>query len=162
MAAEQRNKGEVRSELFDRLADIRVGMLGIDGSGRMRPMTHFVDEDAGIIRFITSRSAELAAEVGQGATGHYCVVTDGFYALINGTVSPSEDAGALDDLWNPVAAAWFTGRDDPDILLLSMPMREAELWSSTDSTLHFGFEIARANLDPDHEPHVGTHDKIQF
>jgi general stress protein 26 len=125
-------------------------------------MTHFLDEDAGVIRFVTSRKADLAAEVGQGAMGHYCLMTDEFYAWMSGTISPSEDATKLDELWNPVVAAWFTGRDDPDILLLSMPMREAELWSTTDSSLHFGIEIVRANLDPDREPHVGTHDKIRF
>jgi general stress protein 26 len=68
----------------------------------------------------------------------------------------------VDQVWNPVVAAWFAGRDDPDILLLSMPMREAEVWSSTESRLHFGLEIVRANLDPSHEPDVGTHDVIRF
>jgi hypothetical protein len=43
-----------------------------------------------------------------------------------------------------------------------MPIREAEVWSSTDSTLQFGIEIARANLDPDKEPDLGAHDIIQF
>jgi general stress protein 26 len=162
MTGDRRSTGEARVELFERLADTRVGMLGVDGAGRMRPMTHFVDEEAGVIRFITSRTTELASEVGQGAMGHYCLVGDGFHAWISGTISPSDDAAKLDELWNPVAAAWFTGRDDPDILLLTMPMREAELWSSTDSTLHFGIEIARANLDRDREPDVGTHDKIRF
>jgi general stress protein 26 len=162
MAEDQHGPDAARAELFERLDDIRAGMLGVDGSGRMRPMTHFVDEAAGVIRFVTSRKADLAAEVGQGATAHFCLMAEDFHAWISGTLSPSEDAAALDEIWSPVSAAWFTGRDDPDILLLVLPMREAEVWSSTDSMLHFGFEIARANLDPDHTPDVGTHDRIRF
>jgi general stress protein 26 len=61
-----------------------------------------------------------------------------------------------------VAAAWFAGRDDPDLMLLSMPMREAEVWTSTDSTLHFGIEIVRASIDPDRMPDVGSHEVIRF
>ena len=47
-------------------------------------------------------------------------------------------------------------------MLLSMPMREAEVWTSTDSTLHFGIEIVRANIDPDRVPDVGAHEVIRF
>lgn len=162
MAEDQHIPDAARAELFERLDDIRAGMLGVDGSGRMRPMSHFADEAAGVLHFITSRKADLAAEVGQGATGHFCLMAPDFHAWIAGTLSPNENAETLDALWGPMSAAWFTGRDDPDILLLTMPMREAELWSSTDSSLHFGFEIVRANLDPDHVPEVGTHDRIRF
>jgi len=161
----QRSESEARAGLFDRLADLRAGMLGLAGSkARMRPMTHFVDGETAVLHFLTSRKSDLAAEVGQGSLAHYCLVDDagGYYAWLTGTLTPSEDASKVDDLWSPVAAAWFTGRGDPDILLLTMPLREAEVWSSTDSRLHFGFEIARANLDPAHEPHVGTHEVIRF
>jgi general stress protein 26 len=156
---------DARDDLWRRLGRIRAGMLGVGGSeNRMRPMTHFFDEEEAVIRFLTSRKTELAAEVGQGSVAHYCVVDDrdGYYAWLSGTVSPSEDAGMVDELWNPVAGAWFDGRDDPDILLLSMPLREAEVWSSTDSALHFGIEIARANLVEGRQPNVGAHDKIRF
>lgn len=158
----RKGDGAARAALSDRLKDIRAGMLGVDGAGHMRPMTHHLDEAAGELLFLTSRRSALAAEVGQGATGHYCLVAEGFYACITGTLSASGDAARVDDMWSAATAAWFTGRDDPDILLLSMPMREAEVWTSTDSTLHYGFEIARANLDPEYLPHVGTHEVIRF
>ena len=165
MPDSHRDAQEARAELFEKLSDVRAGMLGAGKSHeRMRPMTHFVDEEKAVLWFITSRKADLAAEVGQGTVAHYCLVDDddGYYAWITGTLTPSEDRAMLDNLWTPVAAAWFSGRDDPDLLLLTMPMREAEVWSSTDSTLQFGIEIARANMDPDREPDVGAHDVIRF
>jgi general stress protein 26 len=154
-----------RAGLFDRLAALRAGMLGVAGrDARMRPMTHFADAEKARLHFLTSRGSALATEVGQGSLAHYCLVDEGegYYAWMSGTLSPSGDASTVDELWSPMAAAWFTGRDDPDILLLTMPLREAEIWTSTDSTLHFGFEIARANLDPGHEPDVGSHEVIRF
>jgi general stress protein 26 len=163
--SDMRGSGGARAELFDRLAELRAGMLGVAGAGaRLRPMTHFADDETAVLHFLTSRESELAKEVGMGSVAHYCLVddADGYYAWLSGTLAPSEDAAKVDELWSPVAAAWFTGRDDPDILLLKMPLREAEVWTSTDSTLHFGVEIVRANLDATHEPDVGTHDVIRF
>ncbi|MCU0856670.1 MAG: pyridoxamine 5'-phosphate oxidase family protein [Rhodobacteraceae bacterium] len=160
-----RDAGEARAELFERLGDLRAGMLGVGGSHtHMRPMTHYLDEDGAAIHFLTSRKTDLAREVGDGATAHYCVVDDedGFYACISGTLSPNPNEARIDEIWNPVAAAWFAGRDDPDLMLLSMPMREAEVWTSTDSTLHFGIEIVRASIDPDRMPDVGSHEVIRF
>jgi general stress protein 26 len=165
MSDTARDLTEVTDELFDKLSDVRAGMLGVQGSrSHLRPMTHYADEETRTLHFLTSRQTDLAREVGDGATVHYCVVDDGdgYYACISGTLSPSGDAGRVDELWNPVTAAWFTGRDDPDLLLLSMPMREAEVWSSTDSTIHFGIEIVRANMDPGRMPDVGSHDVVRF
>jgi general stress protein 26 len=160
-----RDADSVSAELFDKLSDLRAGMLGLEGThDHMRPMTHYVDDERAAIHFLTSRQTDLAREVGQGRVAHYCLVDndDGYYACIRGTLSPVENGARVDEIWNPIAAAWFTGRDDPDLLLLSMPMSEAEVWTSTDSTLHFGIEIARANIDPGRVPDVGSHDVIRF
>lgn len=158
-------RADARAELFDKLRDVRAGMLGVKGhSGHMRPMSHFADAEEAVIWFITSRKTDLATDVGQGSTAHYCVVDDGdgFYACVNGPILPYDDSAKLDDLWNVVAAAWFEGRDDPDLMLLKMSLAEAEVWRSTDSGFHFGLEIARANMNPDKEPDVGSHDRLTF
>lgn len=156
---------DAREELFDKLDDLRAGMLGVGGSHQhMRPMTHYVDEEQAMVHFLTSRQTDLAREVGAGAMGHYCLVDDkdGYYACISGRLTPGRNEAVIDEIWNPIAAAWFTGRDDPDLLLLSMTMQEAEVWNATDSSLHFGIEIVRANLDPERVPDVATHDVIRF
>jgi len=160
-----RSDKEVIGEFFGELSKLRAGMLGVmDRENRMRPMTHFVDEETRTLWFLTSRSADLSAEVGAGAVAHYCLMDDssGYYAWISGTLRPSENAGKIDEFWSATTAAWFTGRDDPDLLLLEMPLREAEVWSSTDSRVQFGIEIARANLDAEKQPDIGSHQTIRF
>ena len=38
----------------------------------------------------------------------------------------------------------------------------AEIWASSTSTLKFGFEIIRANLDPAHQPDIGVKATVRF
>jgi Pyridoxamine 5'-phosphate oxidase like len=109
------------------------------------------------------RAGMLGVE-GSGATAHYCLVGEdtGYFACLRGAIRQSDNSEMLDELWNAVAAAWFTGRDDPDLLLLEMSLRDGEVWSATDSRFQFGLEIARANLDRDAKPDIGAHAIVRF
>jgi general stress protein 26 len=157
---------DARATLLDVLERHRVGMLGLVGSDRhMQPMTHFVDRNRVTLWFITSSETDLARDVESagGATGsraHHCMMTpDGeFHACLAGRLDLVDDPAKLDELWSPVTAAWFEeGRSDPHIRLLRLSLDEAAVWTSTASALHFGIEIARANLQREHRPDVGEH-----
>jgi general stress protein 26 len=155
---------DARATLFNRLDRQSVGMLGLVGSDRhMQPMTHFLDRNHVTLWFITSSETDLARDVAAqsgGARAHHCVMTaDGeFHACLAGRLDLVDDPAKLDELWSPVTGAWFEeGRDDPNIRLLRLALDEAAIWASTSSALHFGIEIARANLQRDHRPDVGEH-----
>lgn len=150
----------LRDALIEAFGDTKFGMLGIVGAhDHMQPMTHYFDAETMTLRFITASDTELVGEIGQGATARFTLTTrDGtFYACIHGPIRQSEDREALDAIWSPAAAAWFEGgRDDPKITLLEMPIREAAIWTVTDSSLKFGVEMLRANVAHD-TPDVGRH-----
>ena len=59
-------------------------------------------------------------------------------------------------------AAWFKGKTDPDLAMLALTLEDGEAWASTDSKLKFGWEMARANVQEDHEPEVGVHTELKF
>jgi general stress protein 26 len=154
-----------RDALFDALDRCRAGMLGVTGSGaHMRPMTHFADRDSGRLWFLTSRKTDLAEQMGAQAQAMHCVMDEknGFHACIAGSIRESRDQAKIDEVWSPMTAAWFEGREDPDILLVEFTPREAEIWRSTDSTIRFGLEMLRANLDRDKQPDLGSHDVVRF
>lgn len=159
-------KADGRAVLFDVLGDQRVGMLGVTGANQhMQPMTHFADANSAELWFITSKETDLVRAVGKGARGEYCLVTsdNDFFASLTGTIEPSDDRNKLRELWSVVASAWFEdGRDDPDVALLRMTLQEAAVWTSTDSGMVFGLEIARAALSSDHQPDVGEHLVLRF
>lgn len=146
------------------LSDDRTGMLAVDRSGQHpQPMTHFLDADAQTLWFITARDTDLVRAVGLGGQGQYTVAdtADGIYASMRGPISQSEDRQKMADLWSPVIGAWFhEGPDDPQAVLLHMPLAEAAVWHSVGS-LRFGFEIAKANL-ADSDPDVGSHTILNF
>jgi general stress protein 26 len=157
---------EPRKALFAMLADVHSGMLGLTASGAgLQPMTHFPDADAGVIWFISSIQSDLAQATGLGEDADYVVVgkDHDMHVSLRGKLYQLHDPAKLDALWNPVIAAWFEGgRDDPNIALLRFEPDTAELWASTASTLRFGFEILRANLDADHQPDFGVKTTVRF
>lgn len=165
MADTKHKDSQAFDALTEKLDQMHAGMLAVDGSeGHMRPMSPFPEMGSGVLWFITSKDTDLIREIGLGATGHFCLIdeSDGFYANLRGTIEQVTDEAKLDELWDSIAAAWFEGRDDPNLQLVKMTLRDAEVWRATDSKLQFGIEIARANLDPEHEPEIDTQDVIKF
>lgn len=155
-----------RKALFDMLADVRSGMLGLTASGTgLQPMTHFPDEAAGVIWFISSMQSELVQATGLGEDADYVVVAKNhdMHTSLRGKLYHLHDDAQLNALWNPVIGAWFEGgRDDPDVALLRFEPETAELWASTTSMLRFGFEILRANLAAEHRPDLGIKATVRF
>ncbi len=166
MADVDKTNENPREQLFDRLDDVRAGMLGVQGSSsHMQPMSHFVDREKETLWFITARDTDLVDEIGQGGTAHFCVMDKGqdYYACLSGKITQSQDEAKLDELWNTFVAAWFEGgREDSNVVLLEMPLKEAAIWSSTGSRLVLGMEMARAAMQSDHKPDVGTHTVVNF
>ena len=46
--------------------------------------------------------------------------------------------------------------------MLALHVDDADIWASTDSTLKFGWEIAKANLQDDKTPDVGVRQHLSF
>ena len=46
--------------------------------------------------------------------------------------------------------------------MLALHVDDADIWASTDSTLKFGWEIAKANLQEDKMPDVGVRQHLSF
>ena len=166
MAIQDQVAENPRGAIFEVMDRIRAGMLGLTGSGTgFRPMTHFADSHAGLIWFISSSETDLVQSLGLGEDAEYVLISEDHDAHVSlrGKLYQIRDDEKLDELWSPVVAAWFKGgRDDPQVALLRFEPEVADIWSSTASTLKFGFEIVRANLDRDHQPVLGVKATVTF
>ncbi len=152
----------LKEEFWDRIEDIRTGMLGTD-KARAVPMTHYVDKDANALWFITANGTDLAKTAQTGASAEYIVISNDehLYARIDGKVQAVTDPAKLDELWNAIAGAWFEdGRQDDDIQLLRMDLLEAEVWA-TGGSLSFLYQVAKAHIT-DEKPDMGQHGTIRF
>ena len=165
MADIKKAETDAKTQLFDEIDNIHAGMLGVDGSGlHMQPMAPQLDRDASTVWFFTKKSTELVKALDASGHAHFCVVgkDHDYHACVSGPLTERFDPSVRDRYWNAVVEAWFEGgKDDPDLTMLALTMRSAKIWASTDSSLKFGWEIAKANLT-DSEPHVGVTKELQF
>lgn len=113
-----------------------VGVPDVEG-GHMRPMTAVTEGDAGPIWFFTSRQTDLAGDAlgGRAAVATMVDKGHGIFACVHGRLMPEPDREMIDRLWNPFIAAWYEGKDDPDIALLRFEPGEAEIWENGSSLM---------------------------
>lgn len=164
MADLKKARENPEEQLWDQIADLTGVMLGVPSSGQhMQPMDAQVDREGNRLWFFTRRSTDLAKAVGAGADGRICVVGSkhDYHACIDGGIRENRDAAKIEEYWNPVVAAWFDGKDDPDMTLLEFTPKDAAIWASAKNPIVFGWEIAKANLT-DEEPDVGVTRHIRF
>jgi general stress protein 26 len=153
-----------REQLFDELARVRAGMLGVNGGAHFAPMAPLLEREGWKIFFFTKRSSQLVASVGLGGQARFCLVgkDHDYYADLSGPIVQSSNSAAIDRHWRAIDAAWFPGgRDDPDLALLEFTPNAAEIWASTDSTAVVAWEMAKA-LVSGAEPDVGVTLKIDM
>jgi len=160
------NSAKLRDALFDALEDEKVGMLGVTGTrDHLQPMTHFFDRENGCLWFISSNRTDLVGHLAGGARDAHFTVTSGkgqLYACMSGPLAVADDPEKLDELWSPMASMWFDGgKDDPDVVLLRMPLHEAAVWLNEAGTLRFGIEMVRGAMS-DHDPEVGEHGVVDL
>ena len=152
-------------QLWDRLDRQRAGMLGVAGdAGHMQPMSHFADTKLKTLYFVISRDAGLVRDIGQGAMAEYVIIgqDEDYHASLRGPIRQSENREKLEEIWNSLVSAWFErGPEDPNVVLLEMPLRDAAIWASTDSRVEFALEIAKAHVTGD-DPDVGVRTHIDF
>ena len=157
---------EARDRMWDEIDDVRVGMLGLTGSDQhLQPMTAYTDREANALWFISASDTDLVRATASLSGARY--VTGGkdgdFWVDVTGRLSVVEDQAKLDELWNAFAAAWFKdGKESPRVTLLRMDLSEAAIWMNEASKLGFLWEVAKANLDEDETPDVGSHVVVEF
>lgn len=154
---------QLETRLWEEIDKERFGMLGVGGH-HMQPMTMFADKGAGQIWFFTKKSTDLAREAGGGAQAMLCVMArdQEFQACIGGSLSERSDRAKIDQYWSAAVAAWFPdGKDDPELTLLRLDAKDAQIWISKKGPLNYGFQIAKANMTGK-EPDVGGRAEIKL
>lgn len=131
---------ELEQKLWKSLKSDRTLMLGLDGveGGHSRPMTAQVEGESGPIWFFTGKPNALAENLGQGqhrAIAAFSSKDHHLFASIQGSLSIDNDRAAIDRLWNPFIAAWFEGKDDPNLVLLRLEAERAEIWLNESNLL---------------------------
>lgn len=154
------------AQLWRIVGEVRAGMLLLSGSDHhAQPMSPQPDENAGSIWFFADRQSDLVRDMKtEGGVAQFIVVSlrQDYHASIRGGLVENKDAVKVDAFWTDVVAAWFEGRDDPDMTLLQFRCHDAAIWASTGNPVRFGWEIAKAASDPGETPDIGVRTHVEF
>lgn len=155
-------QAEVREKLWKAIDNHHTGMLGITGdSHHFQPMTAFVEKDRDTLWFFTRRETDLAQAV-DGGEATFIFLDDHLQACIDGSLTLSHDQARIDRFWNVHVAAWYPdGKDDPQLTLLRLDVREAAVWIREGGPLKYAFEVAKANASHS-TPDIGERRDLNF
>lgn len=122
-------------KLRELIADIHVAFVTTvapDGSLHTRPMATQELQEDGTLWFATSRSSGKVAEVDHEHHVNIAYSDAGSdrYVSVSGLATVVEDDAKARDLWSPMMRAWFSGPEDPDLVLLRVVVESAEYWEA--------------------------------
>ncbi len=155
-------------KLFDLIKDTRFGMLThrhSDGQLHSHPLTtqnKKVDE-ASTLYFFVPKDGDIARHVASDGSVNvaYANTDADSYVSVTGQASLLEDQAKKNELFNPVAKAWFPkGPTDPNVGLLAVKILDAEYWDVTDSKMVQLFKIAKAAMTGEPLKDLGEHKKL--
>lgn len=153
---------DIAGKFWKALKSDRTIMLGLGKEPQIhpRPLTALIEGDeGGPIWIFTSRKTELVKALPMPTEVIATFASKGhdIFATIHGQLSIDTDPVMVERLWSPFVAAWFEGgKEDPDLVLLRLDTRQAEIWVDASSLLA-GVKIL-LGMDPkdDYQDKVAT------
>ena len=111
------------------------------GDMKARPMSTNKTDGYGNIWFLSDRLSELNDQLKNSSIVDllYVNTKDNTYCTVKGIAQVSRDQGLINELWNPIAKAWFKeGKEDPRISVIKVIPQDAHYWD-TKSGKFVGF-----------------------
>ncbi|MEE8600170.1 pyridoxamine 5'-phosphate oxidase family protein [Euzebya tangerina] len=144
MADEQLSLQDVR----DQIDDVKIAMLttmDVTGRLRARPLTVQDIDDEGHVVFVVDSGAEWVMSGARAA--NVSLTDDDVWVSISGTLTISESAELLDELWDEATAAWFeNGKADAVVAHLAADVWE--YWTAPNKLVQ-AFQIGKAVVTDD-------------
>ncbi|MFU1476529.1 pyridoxamine 5'-phosphate oxidase family protein [Roseovarius sp. C7] len=151
-----------KATFWKRLSEIRAGMLIPDGADP-RPMAHAARPKDKALWFLADKDSDVAHGARTKAAARHVVSSpDGaLYATIDGQLSVEDNRDKLDDIWTPMATAWFEGgRDDDRLCIVAFRPERAEIWATKDKSDTL-YQFAQANRTA-RPGEIGQHAVLTF
>jgi general stress protein 26 len=98
-----------------------------------RPMSTLQVDDDGCLWFFSKENSEKEHEIKNDNRVQlfYSNKNSSEYLSVYGEAELLRDRDKVDELWSPIAKAWFTeGKDDPTIEIIKVTPRDAYYWDT--------------------------------
>lgn len=118
----------------------------------VRPMHTLQIDDTGNIWFFNSKDSMQYTDLQQDSRVQLFYADPGKteFLSVYGTATSSRDQDKIDELWNPMVKAWFSGKEDPDLMLLRISPQDAYYWDTRHNKLVSLFKLAASALTDGH------------
>jgi general stress protein 26 len=129
---------------------IAMLMTMIGDEHTSRPLT-VAGVDGGRVSFLVDRTTDWATAIGASTPVHLSVsdVRSNTYLSLQGRAEVTPDASEVERLWNPAAAAFFDGEDDPAVGVLHFDVGGGEYWDSPGGRLGSAIAVVKAAVTGD-------------
>jgi general stress protein 26 len=134
--------------VWDIIETVGVGMLTTRYAGglRARPLEARPERKAGVIWFLTDvrshKDDEIAwaPDIGLIFIDHKAKA----YLSLTGQAEILHEHTKVAEIWKDTDAAWWDGPDDPNLRVIKITPRTAELWDGPASKAVAAYEFAKA------------------
>ena len=168
---EPRSDAQAREHLWQLISDMRFGMLttrSADGSLCARPLTTQNTGKHGggrVLEFFVSARAQLVSEIAseERLAVVYADPGQDCYVSISGRGMLVQDLRRQQQLWSPIAQAWFPGgAADPDLRLLRVNIDAAEYWDVDTNKMVQLLKMAKAAIKGKPPTDMGEHREVSM
>ena len=152
MKNEAPNDSDLR-KLGELIEDIEVAMLTTrtsDGSMVSRPIQTLKLDVSGELIFFTASKSHKVEDLTDDAEANLAYAHPGEhrYVSVRGRARMDRDSDTIHELWTPAQKIFFPeGRDDPNLMVLRIRVRDAAYWEAADNFIARAFDFARGMLD---------------
>jgi len=128
---------------------------------RARPMEARAERGEDAIWFLTDRRGLKDDEV--AVCPEVCLTfvhaAEKVYLSLTGEASICRDSEQARALWNKKQAVWWDGPDDPNLLVLRVDLKRAEMWDGPANSAIAAHEFAKARISGE-KPDLGERRKV--
>lgn len=114
-----------------------------------RPMSTQTVDDEGNLWFLSKKSSEKNAEIKKDNRVQLFYASRGNaeYLSVYGEATISTDKKKAEELWTPIAKAWFSeGVDDPELSIIKVTPLDSYYWDTKNSKMVSLIKIAAAAI----------------
>ncbi|UOQ91738.1 pyridoxamine 5'-phosphate oxidase family protein [Halobacillus shinanisalinarum] len=134
------NQRELKEKIFDIMKQHRVGTLATvkNGKPHSRFMT-FSNDDEFTFYTPTNKETHKTEEIESNPNVHILIGYEGegfgdVYLEVEGQAKIRDDQKMKDSLWNNHMERWFSGKDDPEYIVLEIYPENIRLMNSDTDT----------------------------
>lgn len=159
---------EQLANLRQKIENVKFGMLTTvnpDQTLSSRPMTAQQIDAQGQMWFFTSDKNAFTKDLSRQPQVNitFSNPDDSLYVSVSGRATLVHNRDKAEELWNPMAGAWFPGGlDDPDLALINLDIVTAQYWDSSSSKMTQLFAIAKGILTGQRPTDVGEHVEMKL